>query len=77
MARLVAEMLDRHRRRTWLDQHQMERTLDPKEVVERIADSFHTVSQVIILAAPGDWHRFANTDDIHRWEWELSLESGK
>ena len=52
-------------------------TRAPDQVVRRISDIFLSVPKVIILAAPGDWNRFTNADDIHRWEWELSLQSGK
>ncbi|CEI60236.1 unnamed protein product [Fusarium venenatum] len=77
MARLVAEMIQKSSRRIWLDQHQIIRSAEPKEVTKRIAQTFLTVSQIIILAAPGDWDRFSNMDDIHRWEWEMSLRSGE
>ncbi|KAE8356316.1 hypothetical protein BDV28DRAFT_117274 [Aspergillus coremiiformis] len=77
MARLVTEMMKTKSRRVWLDQLEMQRTMPPDEVIGRIADTFLWVSQVIILAAPGDWHRFADPNDIHRWEWELSLRSDK
>lgn len=77
MARLVSEMIEKRSRRIWLDQHQITRSTEPKEVTKRIGQTFLTVSQIIILAAPGDWDRFSNMDDIHRWEWEMSLRSGK
>lgn len=77
MARLVAEIIEKKRRSVWLDQHQMTRSTGPKEVTKRISKSFLSVSQIIILAAPGDWHRFTNPDDIHRWEWEMSLRSSE
>ncbi|KAI9900672.1 hypothetical protein N3K66_004934 [Trichothecium roseum] len=59
----------------WLDQREIQRSAAPRDVVGKIAHTFRLVDQVIILAAPGDWARFANDDDIHRWEWELSLRS--
>jgi hypothetical protein len=77
MARLVAEMIEKKSRRIWLDQHQMTRSTEAGEVTKRISNTFLSVSQIIILAAPGDWDRFTNPDDIHRWEWEMSLRSGK
>lgn len=77
MARLVAEMIEKKSRRIWLDQHQMTRSTEAGEVTMRISNTFLSVSQIIILAAPGDWDRFTNPDDIHRWEWEMSLRSGK
>jgi hypothetical protein len=77
MARLIAEMIEKKTRRVWLDQHQMTRSTEAGEVTKRIAQTFLSVSQIIILAAPGDWHRFSNMDDIHRWEWEMSLRSGE
>lgn len=77
MARLVAEMIEKNNRRIWLDQREMKRTTSGEQVVVKITQKFPRVSQVIILYAPGDWLRFANTDDIHLWEWELSLRSGK
>lgn len=77
MARLVAEVIEKNSRRIWLDQHQMTRTTEAVEVTKRISKTFHSVSQIIILAAPGDWNRFTNPDDIHRWEWEMSLLSGR
>ncbi|KAF5717919.1 nadph dehydrogenase 2 [Fusarium mundagurra] len=77
MARLVAEMIEKKSRRIWLDQHQMTRTTEAGEVTKRISNTFLSVSQIIILAAPGDWDRFTNPDDIHRWEWEMSLRSGE
>ncbi|KAH7215816.1 hypothetical protein DER44DRAFT_656450 [Fusarium oxysporum] len=77
MARLVAEMIEKKSRRIWLDQHQMIRSTEAGEVTKRISNTFLSVSQIIILAAPGDWDRFTNPDDIHRWEWEMSLRSDK
>lgn len=77
MARLVAEVIEKNSRRIWLDQHQMTRTTEAVEVTKRISKTFHSVSQIIILAAPGDWNRFTNPEDIHRWEWEMSLLSGR
>ncbi|KAF5661245.1 nadph dehydrogenase 2 [Fusarium circinatum] len=77
MARLVAEMIEKKSRRIWLDQHQMTRSTEAGEVTKRISNTFLSVSQIIILAAPGDWDRFTNPDDIHRWEWEMSLRSDK
>ncbi|KAJ9414477.1 HAD-like domain-containing protein [Fusarium oxysporum] len=77
MARLVAEMIEKKSRRLWLDQHQMTRSTEAGEVTKRISNTFLSVSQIIILAAPGDWDRFTNPDDIHRWEWEMSLRSDK
>ncbi|KAF5681731.1 hypothetical protein FDENT_7966 [Fusarium denticulatum] len=77
MARLVAEMIEKKSRRIWLDQHQMTRSTEAGEVTKRISNTFLSVSQIIILAAPGDWDRFTNPDDIHRWEWEMSLRSGE
>jgi hypothetical protein len=77
MARLVAEMIEKRNRRIWLDQHQMVRSTEATEVTKEISKTFSSVSQIIILAAPEDWHRFSNMDDIHRWEWEISLGSGK
>lgn len=77
MARLVAEMMEKNRRRVWLDQWEMNKNTTPDQVVRQISDIFLCVPKVIILAAPGDWDRFTNADDIHRWEWELSLQSGK
>ncbi|KAF5244026.1 hypothetical protein FANTH_7892 [Fusarium anthophilum] len=77
MARLVAEMIEKKSRRIWLDQHQMTRSTEAGEVTQRISNTFLSVSQIIILAAPGDWDRFTNPDDIHRWEWEMSLRSGE
>ncbi|KAF4993108.1 hypothetical protein FGRMN_6723 [Fusarium graminum] len=77
MARLVAEMMEKNSRRIWLDQHQMTRCTEPGEVTKRISKTFCSVSQIIILAAPGDWNRFTNPEDIHRWEWEMSLLSDK
>ncbi|KAE8402442.1 hypothetical protein BDV37DRAFT_272901 [Aspergillus pseudonomiae] len=67
MARLVAEMMEEAKHGTRA----------PDQVVRRISDIFLSVPKVIILAAPGDWNRFTNADDIHRWEWELSLQSDK
>ncbi|KNG88040.1 hypothetical protein ANOM_004080 [Aspergillus nomiae NRRL 13137] len=77
MARLVAEMMEEAKRRVWLDQWEMRRDTTPDQVVRRISDIFLSVPKVVILAAPGDWNRFTNADDIHRWEWELSLQSDK
>lgn len=77
MARLVTEMLKKRSRQVWLDQLEMQRTTTPTQVVGKIAEIFLKVPQVIILAGPGDWLRFADSNDIHRWEWELSLRSGK
>jgi hypothetical protein len=77
MARLVAEMLEKNNRRVWLDQREMKRTITSEQVIRQIAEIFLWVPRVIILAAPGDWRRFTDADDIHRWEWELSLQSGK
>ncbi|KAJ5399895.1 hypothetical protein N7465_010384 [Penicillium sp. CMV-2018d] len=77
MARLVAEIIGKECHRVWLDQREMQRSTPPEQVIWKIANIFPRVSQVIILAAPGDWLRFANNDDIHRWEWELSLQSDK
>lgn len=77
MARLVAEMMEKNRRRVWLDQWEMRRDTTSDQVVRQISDIFLCIPKVIILAAPGDWDRFTNADDIHRWEWELSLQSGK
>lgn len=77
MARLVTEMLNKRSRQVWLDQLEMQRTTAPRQVIEKIAGIFSRIPQVIILAGPGDWHRFVNPNDIHRWEWELSLQSGK
>ncbi|KAF4964744.1 hypothetical protein FSARC_7343 [Fusarium sarcochroum] len=77
MARLVAEMIEKNSRRIWLDQHEMTRSTDAGEVTARISKTFLSVSQIILLAAPGDWHRFSNQEDIHRWEWEMSLQSAK
>jgi len=77
MARLVAEMIEKKTRRVWLDQRQMTRSTEAGEVTKRISQTFLSVSQIIILTAPGDWQRFSNMDDIHRWEWEMSLRSGE
>ncbi|KAG4269006.1 hypothetical protein FPRO04_12355 [Fusarium proliferatum] len=77
MARLVAEMIEKKSCRIWLDQHQMTRSTEAGEVTKSISNTFLSVSQIIILAAPGDWDRFTNPDDIHRWEWEMSLRSGE
>ncbi|KAE8316651.1 hypothetical protein BDV41DRAFT_561949 [Aspergillus transmontanensis] len=77
MARLVAEMMEKNRRRVWLDQWEMRRDTTSDQVVRQISDIFLCIPKVIILAAPGDWDRFTNADDIHRWEWELSLQSDK
>ncbi|KAE8357114.1 hypothetical protein BDV27DRAFT_139922 [Aspergillus caelatus] len=77
MARLVAEMMEKNRRQVWLDQWEMNKNTTPDQVVRQISDIFLRVPKVIILAAPGDWDRFTNADDIHRWEWELSLQSDK
>ncbi|KAF5564760.1 nadph dehydrogenase 2 [Fusarium phyllophilum] len=77
MARLVSEMIEKNSRRIWLDQHQMTRSTEAGEVTKKISNTFLSVSQIIILAAPGDWDRFKNPDDIHRWEWEMSLRSDK
>ncbi|KAB8221465.1 hypothetical protein BDV33DRAFT_202465 [Aspergillus novoparasiticus] len=77
MARRVAETIKENSRRVWLDQWEMRRNTAPDQVVRRISDIFLCVPKVIILAAPGDWNRFTNADDIHRWEWELSLHSDK
>ncbi|KAF4977604.1 hypothetical protein FZEAL_5888 [Fusarium zealandicum] len=77
MARLVAEVIEKYSRRIWLDQHEMKRSISAGEVTRRIAETFLRVPKVIILAAPGDWQRFVEAQDIHRWEWEMSLESDK
>ncbi|KAF5697983.1 nadph dehydrogenase 2 [Fusarium globosum] len=77
MARLVAEMIEKKSCRIWLDQHQMTRSTEAGEVTKSISNTFLSVSQIIILAAPGDWDRFTNPDDIHQWEWEMSLRSDK
>ncbi|ODM15142.1 hypothetical protein SI65_09381 [Aspergillus cristatus] len=70
-------MLKKRSRQVWLDQLEMQRTTAPKQVIGKIAEIFLRVPQVIILAGPGDWHRFSDSNDIHRWEWELSLQSDK
>lgn len=77
MARLVTEMLKKRSHQVWLDQLEMQRTTTPTQVVRKIAEIFLKVPQVIILAGPGDWLRFSDCNDIHRWEWEVSLRSGK
>ncbi|RKL38964.1 hypothetical protein BFJ72_g7094 [Fusarium proliferatum] len=60
MARLVAEMIEKKSCRIWLDQHQMTRSTEAGEVTKNISNTFLSVSQIIILAAPGDWDRFTN-----------------
>ncbi|KAJ3993121.1 hypothetical protein F5050DRAFT_1578294, partial [Lentinula boryana] len=77
MARSVAETLQAQGIRAWLDQQQMNRDATREQVLTGIHNAFQGVQYVIILAAPGDWDRFLNEDDIHRWEWEISLKSGK
>ncbi|KAJ3823084.1 hypothetical protein F5880DRAFT_575039 [Lentinula raphanica] len=78
MARAVADTLSRSFGITvWLDQYQMSRDATREQVLSGIHKAFQGVRYVIILAAPGDWDRFVNDDDIHRWEWEISLKSGK
>ena len=77
MARLVAEVLEAMGVTVWLDQHQMSRQANREEVLDGIHKAFQCARSVIILAAPGDWDRFADDDDIHRWEWEMSLRSGE
>ncbi|KAL2004577.1 hypothetical protein VTN00DRAFT_3313 [Thermoascus crustaceus] len=75
MARLVAEILERMNVRVWLDQHEMSQSATREQVIQGIRRVFAHVQSVIILAAPGDWQRFTDEEDIHRWEWELSLNS--
>ncbi|KAJ3795632.1 hypothetical protein GGU11DRAFT_214185 [Lentinula aff. detonsa] len=77
MARSVAETLQAQGITAWLDQQQMNRDATREQVLIGIHNAFQGVQYVIILAAPGDWDRFLNEDDIHRWEWEISLKSGK
>lgn len=77
MARLVAEILERMNVHVWLDQHEMSQSATREQVIQGIRRVFARVQSVIILAAPGDWQRFTDEEDIHRWEWELSLNSGR
>ncbi|KAF9461361.1 hypothetical protein BDZ94DRAFT_1196210 [Collybia nuda] len=77
MARLIAAILEALGVTVWLDQHQMSRDTTRDQVLDGISKAFQRVRYVIILAAPGDWDRFVNRDDIHHWEWEISLKSGK
>ncbi|KAJ4474830.1 hypothetical protein J3R30DRAFT_3294862, partial [Lentinula aciculospora] len=77
MARMVAETLEAIGVTVWLDPHQMSRDATREQVLTGIHKAFQRVQYVIILAAPGDWDRFVNEDDIHRWEWEISLKSRK
>lgn len=75
MARTVARTLETMGVTVWLDQQQMSRQATREQVIAGIHKAFQRVQYVIILAAPGDWDRFVNEDDIHRWEWEMSLKS--
>ncbi|KAJ3860130.1 hypothetical protein EV359DRAFT_49722, partial [Lentinula novae-zelandiae] len=77
MARTVARTLETMGVTVWLDQQQMSRQATREQVITGIHKAFQRVQYVIILAAPGDWDRFVNEDDIHRWEWEMSLKSRK
>lgn len=77
MARLVTEIFEKEGRQVWLDQRALDRTANPEHVVRTISKVFPCISQVIILVAPGDWQRFTDLEDIHRWEWELALRSGQ
>ncbi|KAH7873945.1 uncharacterized protein C8R40DRAFT_1161310 [Lentinula edodes] len=77
MARTVAKTLEAMGVTVWLDQQQMSRQATREQVIAGIHKAFQRVQYVIILAAPGDWDRFVNEDDIHRWEWEISLKSRK
>lgn len=77
MARLVTEALKAMGMTVWLDQYQLSENAPREEVFETVYDAFLSARYVIILAAPGDWERFADDDDIHRWEWEISMKSSK
>ncbi|KAL0578460.1 hypothetical protein V5O48_003509 [Marasmius crinis-equi] len=55
----------------------MRREATREQVLDGVYKAFQRARNVIILVAPGDWDRFANSDDIHRWEWEISLRSSK
>ncbi|KAI3605032.1 hypothetical protein WG66_001931 [Moniliophthora roreri] len=77
MARLIAEVLESMGVAVWLDQHEMSRSSTREQVLDGIRKAFQRVRYVVILAAPGDWDRFVDHDDIHQWEWEMSLKSDK
>jgi len=77
MARLVTDALEALGMRVWLDQRQMSMDATREEVLEGVYNAFLCARYVIILAAPGDWDRFVNDNDIHRWEWEISLKSSE
>jgi hypothetical protein len=77
MARLIAEVLRRMNIRVWLDQQEMSQSATREQVLDGVHKAFVRARYVIILAAPGDWQRFKDPEDIHRWEWEMSLKSGK
>ncbi|KZP05346.1 hypothetical protein FIBSPDRAFT_923178 [Athelia psychrophila] len=77
MARLVGELLKSMGVLVWLDQFAMSRDTRREDVCDHITEGFQKAQMVIILSAPGDWDRFLESDDIHRWEWEMSMNSDK
>lgn len=76
MARLIVEVLKRMNIRVWLDQLEMSQSATREHILDGVRKAFTRARYVIILAAPGDWQRFKDAEDIHRWEWEVSLKSG-
>jgi len=77
MARLVSEILRSLEIPVWLDQNRIDVDAGKEEVYSIVGEAFKFSKVIVFLAAPGDWDRFADPDDIHRWEWEVAIESGK
>lgn len=77
MARLITAALEALGVNVWLDQYRMSRQATREQILDGVYKAFQCARYVIILVAPGDWDRFADKDDIHHWEWEISLKSSE
>lgn len=77
MARLVTEVLRSFGVTVWLDQQCVEMDANRENILRDVGEALKSSEVVIFLVAPGDWDRFLEAEDIHRWEWEAAIASSR